>query len=243
MDLDEESIILLALLTPIPFLVLAFKFFSTEYSFLIGLVYYVAASVGIPVYLSSRAQAVYSKASLIAWLKIAGVQNFTPKEQEIIRKALGKETVEPIRETKSTVKKNWKFIFVASVLTLSVILFLIPTPTPASQIKTESREYVDIEILEHYLELPLNITPQYLTLTLKINTTVSLYMSSCKVLLDNRTIGMRTLGENVYASNYITFSIRLDAKINETDSIFVQLKVYPEKYSINKMYAYKELIP
>jgi len=241
MDLDEESIILLALLTPIPFLVLAFKFFSTEYSFLIGLVYYVAASVGIPVYLSSRAQAVYSKASLIAWLKIAGVQNFTPKEQEIIRKALGKETVEPIRETKSTVKKNWKAIFVASVLTLSVILFLIPTPT--SQIKTESKECVDIEILEHYLELPLNMTPQYLTLTLKINTTVSLYMSSCKVLLDNKTIGMRTLGQNIYASNYITFSVRLYAKINETDSIFVQLKVYPEKYSINKMYAYKELIP
>ena len=241
MDLDEESIILLALLTPIPFLVLAFKFFSTEYSFLIGLVYYVAASVGIPVYLSSRAQAVYSKASLIAWLKIAGVQNFTPKEQEIIRKALGKETVEPIRETKSTVKKNWKTIFVASVLTLSVILFLIPTP--ASQIKTESKEYIDIEILEHYLELPLNMTPQFLTLTLKINTTVSLYVSSCKVLFDNRTIGMRTLGENVYASNYITFSVRLDTKINETDSIFVQLKIYPEKYSINKTYEYRELLP
>jgi len=242
MELDEESLVLLLLLIPIPFFVLAFRW-SFEYAFLAGIIYYMAVSVGVPVYLSSRNQAVYSKASLIAWLKLAGKGNFTPKEQEIIDKALGKAITNPVKVMRNIFARKWKTLFLVSIAAVSLVFVFIPLPMQI-QSKEKQEEYVNIEIVEHYLSLPLNSTPQVLTLVMNVNTSRNIYISTCKVIKENVTIGVSRISQEYYShSDYFTITVFLDEKIEEGDVISVLIITYPERYSVNKMYSFKELVP
>jgi hypothetical protein len=231
------------LLIPIPFFVLAFKW-SFDYAFLAGLIYYMAVSVGVPVYLSSRNQAVYSKASLIAWLKLAGKGNFTPKEQEIIDKALGKAITNPVKVMRNIFARKWKAIFLVSIAALSLVFVFIPLPMQTTQKQEKQEEYVNIEILEHYLSLPLNSTPQVLTLVMNVNTSRNIYISTCKVIKENITIGVSRISQEYYSnSDYFSIVVFLDEKIEEDDVITVLIITYPEKYTVNKVYSFKELVP
>jgi len=242
MELDEESLVLLLLLIPIPFFVLAFRW-SFDYAFLAGIIYYMAVSVGIPVYLSSRNQAVYSKASLIAWLKLAGRANFTPKEQEIIDKALGKAITNPVKVVSNIFARKWKAIFLVLIATISLAFVFIPLPMQ-TQSTVKQEEYVNIEIIEHYLSLPLNSTPQVLTLVMNVNTSRNIYISTCKVIKENVTIGVSRISQECYSSSdYFSVTVFLNEKIEESDTITVLIITYPEKYSVNKVYSFKELIP
>jgi len=236
LELDEESIILILFTSPIPVLVFFFRFIPS-YSWLV-IVFYVVLGFLAPVYLTSRQQSVYAKAKLIAWLKLAGKANLSPKEREIIDKALGKSN-KPIRIAKSKFRKYWKYIFVSLIALSSLTIALFPIPQ-----SLEKTKYCNILVKDHFV----NLVPfggfnssQILFLTLEVNSTESIYISSCKVKQGNNTLGISNINSYEYSDiDYLSITVYLKHPINDT--IAVYFTIYPEKYSFNQTYTLEQLM-
>ena len=236
LELEEESIILILLASPLPVLVFFFRFIPS-YSWLI-IIFYVLLSLIAPIYLTSRQQSVYTKANLIAWLKIAGKTNLSPKEREIIDKALGKSN-KPIRIAKSKFRKYWKHIFISLIILFSLTILLFPIPQ-----SLEKTKYCNILVKDHFV----NLVPfggfnssQILFLTLKINSTESIYISSCKVKQGNNTLGISKISNYEHSGiDYLSITVYLKHPINDT--ITVYFTIYPEKYSFNQTYTLEQLM-
>lgn len=122
MRLDEQTIILLILLTPLPILFYLLKIGSTSLLLISGLLYLVL-SVGAPLYLQARQMSTYEKARILLWLHMTD-RKFTPDEQDIINKALGKDIRRPIRQKKTLLQKYWKIVFIVAIVSLVFMMFL-----------------------------------------------------------------------------------------------------------------------
>jgi len=185
MNIDEESLIILILVTPLPFLVYTIK--TNPALFIFSILIYILLGTAGPLYFQGREQGVYRKANLICWLKIAGSTSFTPRELEILNKALGKERSSPIKKAPHPLLKRWKIIFLTAVLLSSVsIWFLVPS-TDNAEAAIPEREIKFIDISVNKAETVFcNRTVQprqvlYATLALKIPEDDKVFLSSVEV--------------------------------------------------------------
>jgi len=185
--MDEESLIMLVLGSPLPFLVYALK--TNPAIFFLLAAAYVLLGTMVPLYLQGREQGVYRKANLICWLKIAGSTSFTPRELEILNKALGKERSSPIKKAPHPLLKRWKIIFLTAVLLSSVsIWFLVPSTDNAEAapaIPEREIKFIDISVNKaETVFCNRTVQPRqvlYATLALKIPEDDKVFLSSVEV--------------------------------------------------------------
>jgi len=228
--MDEESLIMLVLGSPLPFLAYALK---TNLSvFFLSAAAYVLLVTIVPLYFQGRDQGVYKKAELICWLKIAGSTSFTPRELEVLNKALGKERSRPVKKASHPLLKRWKIIFLAAVTLSSVaVWFLVPsanveaaTVVPKHKPEIEIR-FIDVSVnKDETVFCNRTVQPRqllYATLALKIPEDDKIFLSSVEVY--NSTGHL--IGKDYYGTHYtdcskgVLLQILLDQPLPENATV------------------------
>ena len=228
MELDEETMVFLLISTPLPLLVFLYKFFPSEF-FLFPLLLYLAVGVVVPVYLNSRNLSVYQRAQLIAWLKMVGNQSFTPKELELINKALGRDRTRPVRPTKNVLHRHWKKIYVSLIIASTLIVFALPTT-----LSQKEHEQTNPELGIKVLDASIDVFGNQSILTLIVYTrTVErfVYLAKVKITRDNETF-TKYLDSYLYDNTYKILHIPLNP-VEQNDVLYLQFKAFPEEYSFN----------
>jgi len=227
-ELDEETLVFLLILTPIPLLVFLYKFFPTEF-FMFSFLLYLAVGVVVPVYLNSRNLSVYQRAQLIAWLKMVGSQSFTPKELELINKALGRDRTKPVRPTKNVLHKHWKKAYILLIIVAMLIVLTLPA-TLSQKEHEQTKPEVGIKVVD----ASINTYGNQSILSLIVYTcTVEkfIYLAKVKITYDNETF-TKYLDSYLYDNTYKILHIPLNP-VEQNDVLYLQFKAFPEEYSFN----------